>query len=146
MQTMSNDRLTVAPAALKVAAILHERQHGCSMTKQMVINDPYRDHTSSSRTFQTVWTATVKPLLTRYLEHRRKRRALAELRSVDPRALKDMGIDRSEVTSIVYGNPNGRRRSCAENNIGSPYEGRRWCDATERELIANRTNCAFRPL
>ena len=52
----------------------------------------------------------------------------------------------SEVTSIVYGNPNGRRRSRAENNIESPYEGWRWCDATERELIANRTNCTFRPL
>jgi hypothetical protein len=27
------------------------------------------------------------------------------------------------------------RRSCAENRIVVPYEGRRWCDATERELI-----------
>jgi len=113
------------------------------MTKQMVIKGLYRDHPSSSGAFQTVWTATIKPLLTRYLEHRRKRRALAELRSVDARTLKDMGIDRSEATSIVYGNPNGRRRSCSENNIESP---RRWCDATERELIANRTNCTFRPV
>jgi len=90
------------------------------MTKQMVIDAPYRDHASSSKSFQTVWTEAIKPLLFRYLEHRRKRRALAELRSVDPRTLKDMGIDRSEVTSIVYGNQNGRRRSCAENNIESP--------------------------
>jgi hypothetical protein len=28
----------------------------------------------------------------------------------------------------------------AENSIGTPYEGRRWCDATERELISNITN------
>jgi uncharacterized protein YjiS (DUF1127 family) len=79
------------------------------MTKQVVIDSPYGDHVSS-RVFQTVWTKTVEPFLARYLEHRKKRRALAELRSVDPRILKDMGIDRSELTSIVYGNANGRRR------------------------------------
>jgi uncharacterized protein YjiS (DUF1127 family) len=112
------------------------------MAKQMVINGPYRDHPSSSGAFQTVWTATIKPLLTRYLEHRRKRRALAELRSVDPGTLKDMGIDRSELTSIVYGDPKGRRRGCAEN-IASPYEGRRWCDSTERELIGDMTNYRY---
>ena len=89
---------------------------------------------------RTVWTATIKRLLHRYSEHRKRRRALAELRSVDPRTLKDMGIDRSEVTSLVYGNPEGRRRGCAENNIASPYEGRRWCDATERELIGDIMN------
>jgi uncharacterized protein YjiS (DUF1127 family) len=89
---------------------------------------------------QTFWTATIKRLLDRYSEHRKKRRALAELRSVDPRTLKDMGIDRSEVTSIVYGNPKGRRRACAENNIAAPYEGRRWCDVTERELTGDITN------
>jgi len=87
---------------------------------------------------RNVWTAIIKPLLHRYSEHRKKRRALAELRSVDPRTLKDIGIDRSEVTSIVYGNPSGRRRVCAENNnIVAPYEGRRWCDSIERELIDN---------
>jgi hypothetical protein len=29
------------------------------------------------------------------------------------------------------------RRDSAENKIVAPYEGRRWCDATERELIAD---------
>jgi predicted GIY-YIG superfamily endonuclease len=29
------------------------------------------------------------------------------------------------------------RRGSAENNIVAPYEGRRWCDATERELIGD---------
>ena len=28
----------------------------------------------------------------------------------------------------------------AENKIAAPYEGRRWCDATERELIGDITN------
>ena len=27
------------------------------------------------------------------------------------------------------------RRGNAENEIMTPYEGRRWCDATERELL-----------
>jgi hypothetical protein len=29
------------------------------------------------------------------------------------------------------------RRGSAENSIVMPYEGRRWCDATERELIGD---------
>lgn len=41
------------------------------------------------------------------------------------------------------------RRGSAENNLAAPYEGRRWCDATERVLIgdignrnpATRTSC-----
>jgi uncharacterized protein YjiS (DUF1127 family) len=84
------------------------------------------------------WTATIKWLLQRYREHRVRRRAIAELMSVDPKILKDIGIDRTECTSIVYGDPKGRRRRYAE--MESPYEGRRWCDATERELIGGITN------
>jgi len=86
------------------------------------------------------WT-TIKWLFDRYQEHRRKRRAIAQLRSVDPRILKDIGIDRSEVTSIVCGNPKGRRRRYAD--IESPFEGRRWCDTTERELISTITNSPY---
>jgi hypothetical protein len=29
------------------------------------------------------------------------------------------------------------RCGSAENKIVAPYEGRRWCDSTERELIGN---------
>jgi hypothetical protein len=32
------------------------------------------------------------------------------------------------------------RRGSAENKIVAPYEGRRWCDATERELIGDIMN------
>src|SRR5262249_13758297 len=32
------------------------------------------------------------------------------------------------------------RRGSAQNKIVAPYEGRRWCDATERELIGDITN------
>jgi uncharacterized protein YjiS (DUF1127 family) len=32
------------------------------------------------------------------------------LRSLDDRALHDIGIDRSEIDSLVYGPPHGRRR------------------------------------
>jgi uncharacterized protein YjiS (DUF1127 family) len=96
--------------------------------------------TYSAEETQNLWSGTIKRLLRRYLAHRNQRRALAELRSLDPRILKDMAIERSEVTSIVYGDPKGRRRGCTENKIVAPYEGRRWCDATERELIGNITN------
>lgn len=94
--------------------------------------------THSAVETQNLWSGTIKRLFRRYLAHRNKRRALAELKSLDPRILMDMAIDRSEVTSIVYGDPKGRRRGCAENNIVA--QGRRWCDATERELIGDITN------
>jgi len=84
-----------------------------------------------------VWT-TIKWLLHRYQEHRRRRRAVAELRSVNPGILKDIGIDRTEATSIVYGSPKGRRRRYVD--IESPFDGRRWCDTTERELISGITS------
>ena len=32
------------------------------------------------------------------------------------------------------------RRGSSENKLAAPYEGRRWCDATERELIGHITN------
>lgn len=32
------------------------------------------------------------------------------------------------------------RRGSSGNRIASPFEGRRWCDATERELIGDITN------
>jgi glutathione S-transferase len=32
------------------------------------------------------------------------------------------------------------RRGSSENRIVARYEGRRWCDATERELIGDITN------
>jgi hypothetical protein len=32
------------------------------------------------------------------------------------------------------------RRGNAQNNIEAPFEGRRWRDATERELIGDITN------
>jgi uncharacterized protein YjiS (DUF1127 family) len=60
---------------------------------------------------RTLWIGTIKPLLARYGEYRKRRCAVAELRSVDPRILKDMAIDRSEVSSIVYGNSGDRRRA-----------------------------------
>jgi uncharacterized protein YjiS (DUF1127 family) len=94
--------------------------------------------TSAVRT-RAAWMAAIGQLLRRYLEHRKQRRALAQLRSVDPRILRDMGIDRSEVTSIVYGDPKGRRRRCTAN-LAAPWEGRRWCDATERALIGDIAN------
>jgi hypothetical protein len=60
----------------------------------------------------TVWTETIKLFIHRYLEDRSTRRAL-----------------RRRVVEIK-----------AENKIVALYEGRCWCDATERELIGDITN------
>ncbi len=32
------------------------------------------------------------------------------------------------------------RRGGGENGLASPFEGRRWCDATERELLGDIKN------
>jgi hypothetical protein len=56
----------------------------------------------------TVWTGAIKRFIHRYLEHRKKRRALGH--------------------------------NSVEHKLAAPYEGRRWCDATERELIGDITN------
>lgn len=71
---------------------------------------------------QSVCAAAIKRLL-HYWENRQKRRALAQLCSLNPRILRDFGIDRSELTSIVYGDSKGRRRRCAEN-LAAPWAGR----------------------
>ncbi len=46
----------------------------------------------------------------RYAEHRRQRRACRELQSLDDRTLKDLGVHRSHITTIVRGidRPYGR--------------------------------------
>ena len=90
--------------------------------------------TSGGTQMSAGWKTAMKWLIERYREYRERRRALTELRSIDGRTLKDIGIDRTELTSIVYGNPNGRRRRYTK--IESPFEGRRWCDTTERERSA----------
>jgi hypothetical protein len=37
-------------------------------------------------------------------------------------------------------NQRALRRGSAEHTIVAPYEGRRWCDATERELMGDIMN------
>ena len=59
---------------------------------------------------QARWTKGVRSLLDRYAQNRKKRRALAELRGLGARTLKDLAIDRSEISSVVHGNSHGRRR------------------------------------
>lgn len=42
-------------------------------------------------------------------QRRERKRSIAAMRSVDPRILKDIGIDRSEITSIIHSAPHGGR-------------------------------------
>jgi uncharacterized protein YjiS (DUF1127 family) len=45
----------------------------------------------------------VEQFLAAQIERRKRRRQIAELRSLGPGALKDLGMDRSEITSVVHG-------------------------------------------
>ena len=56
------------------------------------------------------WAMSFRVWLDRFVQRRRQRRALAELRGLGARTLKDLAIDRSEIRSIVHGDPHGRRR------------------------------------
>ena len=53
-----------------------------------------------------------------YWDRKGRRATVMMLRALDDRALHDIGIDRSEIESVVYGNPGERRsrydRYCAE--------------------------------
>ena len=42
-------------------------------------------------------------LVASYLERRKRRGQIAELRSLGPGVLKDLGMDRSEISSVIYG-------------------------------------------
>jgi len=44
----------------------------------------------------------LKRLFAAHIERRTRRRQIAELSSLGPRALKDIGIDPSEITSVVH--------------------------------------------
>ena len=44
----------------------------------------------------------------RWVEVRSRRRAELAMRSLDAHTLKDIGIDRSEIGSVVYGDPRER--------------------------------------
>lgn len=57
------------------------------------------------------WRAIIRSLLGRYAAYRAKRQALAQLRGLDAGTLKDIAIARSELSSVVLGNPDGRRRA-----------------------------------
>ena len=47
----------------------------------------------------------------RMVEAAARRRTLRELRNLDCATLRDIGMSRSEIISVVYGDPEGRRRT-----------------------------------
>ena len=56
---------------------------------------------------------------TRYWTHRAARATLAMLHSLEDRALKDIGLDRSEIESVVYSDRPGRGSRCWQKALGS---------------------------
>lgn len=68
-------------------------------TSTALIRDEQR---SMMRRFADAWR--------KWREAREQRRAVSDLQHLDSRTLKDIGINRSEIYSIVHGDPKGRAR------------------------------------
>lgn len=75
-------------------------------TSTAVIRDEQR---SMTQRFADAWR--------KWRETREQRRAVFDLQHLDSRTLKDIGINRSEIYSIVHGDPKDRvrRRSRSED-------------------------------
>ena len=61
------------------------------------------------RTIRYLLTA-MRRARTAFTIRRRRKHAVRHLHSLDDNMLRDIGIDRSEITSIVYGRGHQRRR------------------------------------
>ena len=60
------------------------------------------------RTVAQAGVAALRNLWTAYLDHRKRKVAVSELLSLDDHMLKDMGLSRSEVIAVVYGEDDSR--------------------------------------
>jgi uncharacterized protein YjiS (DUF1127 family) len=69
----------------------------------MAIVDVRAARQTTGRTWQHFVMGIFEQLVAAHVERRKRRRQIAELRSLGPGALKDIGIDRSEISSIVHG-------------------------------------------
>ncbi len=58
---------------------------------------------------------TAGEILRCFLRHARARRDMRRLEELDERMLRDIGITRSEIASVIYGRPNSEGRSDAND-------------------------------
>ena len=63
-----------------------------------------------SPTLTSRFAGRVMGLWRAYLEGRARRATVRILQSLDARTLKDIGLDRTEIDSVVYGPQDDRRR------------------------------------
>jgi uncharacterized protein YjiS (DUF1127 family) len=89
---------------VKRSAVCGAREHRAQMLRNMfvaILTSPRRVAKLVGAAVGQSWRA--------YMRWRERRLAIKELGGLDDRVLKDMGLHRSEIESVVYGSDAGRR-------------------------------------
>jgi uncharacterized protein YjiS (DUF1127 family) len=90
-----------------------------SKKKEMIMSSTFlQTETSDWSDTGSTKTGLARRLIVAVGKWREKRRALAELSSLDDRMLRDIGLDRSEITSVLSDRTGERRiRSAMEASV-----------------------------
>jgi uncharacterized protein YjiS (DUF1127 family) len=89
-------------------------------------------------------SSAVRKVWLAYWTHKAERTAVFALRSLDDRTLKDIGLDRSEIESVVHGRASAasaaerRVGTCAKSRAGRTYRP----DAAHAVPLSDMPGCA----
>lgn len=75
----------------------------------------YQHHVSHRPPLKETFVMKIKAFMQAMKDARRRRMSVASLQTLDSRALADIGMSRSEITSVVYNGAGDRRRSYESN-------------------------------